>query len=109
MRNSVNPAIWMLGQLFSHRRKKAVVWGWSVSQWTVLTGWSGAAPVEVGVGWALNVQGAAADVVDGLVVEHDRHVCVLQQGVRRQHTVVGLHDSSGHLRRVPLSLKIRMT
>ena len=35
--------------------------------------------VQVGVGGALNVEGAAADVVDGLVVEHDGNVGVLEQ------------------------------
>lgn len=43
------------------------------------------APVEVGVGWALNVQGAAADVIDSLIVKHDGHISVLQQGVSGQH------------------------
>mmetsp|Transcript_20367 Transcript_20367/g.51604 ORF Transcript_20367/g.51604 Transcript_20367/m.51604 type:complete len:489 (-) Transcript_20367:102-1568(-) len=53
--------------------------------------------VQVGVGGALNVQGAAADVVDGLIVEHDGHVGVLQQGVGGQHRVVGLDHGVGHL------------
>jgi hypothetical protein len=35
-------------------------------------------PVEVGVGWALNIEGATADVVDGLVVEKDSHIGVLK-------------------------------
>lgn len=37
--------------------------------------------VQVGVRGAVNVKGAPADVVDRLVVEHDRDVRVLQQGV----------------------------
>eukprot|EP00906_Rhabdomonas_costata_P009525 RCo013467 len=56
-------------------------------------------PVQVGVRRALDVQVAAADVVQGLVVHHKRHVSVLQQTVRRQHAVVGLHHRRGHLRR----------
>ena len=49
--------------------------------------------VEVGVGWSLDVQVAAADVVDGLVVHHEGAVSVLQGGVGGQHRVVGLHHS----------------
>ncbi len=47
----------------------------------------------------LNVQGAAADVIDSLVVKHDGDISVLQQGVGGQHRVVGLHHSVRHLRR----------
>jgi hypothetical protein len=53
--------------------------------------------VEVSVGRALNVEGAAADVVHGLIVEHDRDVGVLEEGVRREDGVVGLDDGGGHL------------
>jgi len=55
--------------------------------------------VEVGVGRPLDVERAAADVVDGLVVEHDRDVGVLEQRVRRQHRVVRLDDGGRDLRR----------
>ena len=55
-------------------------------------------PVEVGVRRALDVERAAADVVDGLVVEHDGDVGVLEERVGREHAVVGLHDGGGHLR-----------
>ena len=53
--------------------------------------------VEVGVGGALDVQVAAADVVDGLVVDHEGAVGVLQGGVGGQDGVVGLHHGRGHL------------
>ena len=56
-------------------------------------------PVQVGVGRALDVEVAAADVVDGLVVDHEGAVRVLQRGVGGQDGVVGLHHSRGHLRR----------
>ncbi len=56
-------------------------------------------PVEVGVGRALNVEGATADVVHGLVVKHDSHIGVLQEGVGGEHRVVGFHNSGGHLGR----------
>merc|ERR1739836_255871 len=54
-------------------------------------------PVEVGVGWPLNVQVPPADVVDRLVVHHERAIAVLQGGVRTQCRVVWLHHSRGHL------------
>eukprot|EP00796_Vickermania_ingenoplastis_P007776 gene7777-biopygen5217 len=56
--------------------------------------------VDVGVGGALNVEAAAGQVVDGLVVQHGGDVGVLQQGVGGEHGVVGLHDGGGHLGRV---------
>jgi hypothetical protein len=54
-------------------------------------------PVQVGVGRALDVQGAAADVVHSLVVQHHSHVGVLQQGMGGQHGVVRLHHGSRDL------------
>merc|ERR1719281_2347587 len=54
--------------------------------------------VEVGVGGALDVEGTAADVVDGFVVEHDGDVSMLEERVGGQHGVVRLNDSGGHLR-----------
>ena len=41
--------------------------------------------VQVGVGGSLDVQVAAADVIERLVVVHDGHVRVLQQGVNAEH------------------------
>jgi len=55
--------------------------------------------VEVGVGRALNVEGATADVVDGLVVEHNSDVGVLEERVGGEHRVVRLDDSGSDLRR----------
>ena len=54
--------------------------------------------VQVGVGRALDVQVAAADVVDGLVVDHEGAVRVLQGGVGRQDRVVRLDHGRGDLR-----------
>merc|ERR1712217_65570 len=66
-------------------------------------------PVEVGVGWPLNVQVATADVVDGLVVNHEGAVRVLQGGVGGQDGVVGLDHSSGNLgSRVDGELKLAL-
>merc|ERR1711924_360408 len=54
--------------------------------------------VEVGVGRTLDVQAATADVVQSLVVKHDSHVGVLEEGVGGEHSVVWLHHGGGHLR-----------
>merc|ERR1712072_1653649 len=53
--------------------------------------------VQVGVGGALNVEVAAADVIDSLVVEHDGDVGVLEERVSGQDRVVGLNDGGGDL------------
>ena len=54
-------------------------------------------PVKVGVGGALDVEGPAADVVDGLVVEHDGDVGMLEEGVGGQDGVVWLNNGGGDL------------
>merc|ERR1719407_413016 len=53
--------------------------------------------VQVGVHWALNVEAAAAHVVDSLVVQTEGHISVLQQGVGGKHVIVRLHDGSSNL------------
>ena len=53
--------------------------------------------VQVGVGGTLDVQVTTADVVDGLVVNHEGTVGVLQGGMGGQDGVVGLHHGRGHL------------
>ena len=65
--------------------------------------------VQVGVGWSLDVQVAAADVVDGLVVDHEGAVGVLQGGVGGEDGVVGLDDGGRDLgRRVDGELELRL-
>jgi hypothetical protein len=54
-------------------------------------------PVQVCVGRTLNVQRAAADVINCLIVQHHSHIGVLQEGVSGQDRVVGLHDRGGDL------------
>ena len=54
--------------------------------------------VQVGVGGPLNVEVPSADVVDGLVVEHDGDISVLEEGVGGENGVVGLDDGGGDLR-----------
>ena len=50
--------------------------------------------VQVGVGWSLDVQVSSADVVDGLVVNHESTVGMFQSGVSGQDRVVRLNNSS---------------
>merc|ERR1712018_635252 len=66
-------------------------------------------PVEVGVGWSLDVQVTTADVIDGLVVDHEGAVGVFQGGVGGQDGVVGLNHGSGNLGcRVDSELKLAL-
>merc|ERR1712025_424839 len=53
--------------------------------------------VKIGVGGPLDVEVSAADIIDGLVVHHERTITVLQGGVGAECGVVGLHHSCGHL------------
>merc|ERR1719362_371683 len=53
--------------------------------------------VQVGVRRALDVEATAAHVVDGLVVQAEGHISVLQQGVGGKDVIVRLDDSSGNL------------
>ena len=55
--------------------------------------------VQVGVGGALDVEVSTADIVTGLVVEHDGDVGVLEEGVSGQDRVVWLNNSGGDLGR----------
>ena len=52
--------------------------------------------IEVGVGRALNVEAIEANVVDGLVVEHDGDVGVLEERVGGEHGVVRLAVPTNH-------------
>ena len=54
-------------------------------------------PVQVCVGWSVDVQVAAANVIDGLIVNHEGTIGVLQSGVSGQDRVVRLNNSSGDL------------
>merc|ERR1719327_1392439 len=53
--------------------------------------------VQVGVRRALDVEATAAYVVDGLIVQAEGHISVLQQGVGGKDVIVWFHDSSGNL------------
>jgi hypothetical protein len=53
--------------------------------------------VQVGVGWALDVQVAAAHIVQGFVIKTEGAISVLQQRVGGQHVVVWLDDGGSDL------------
>ena len=53
--------------------------------------------VQVGVGWSLDVEVSSADIVDGLVVEHDGDIGMLKEGVSGQNGVVWLDNGGGDL------------
>ena len=48
--------------------------------------------VQVGVSWGLDAKALLGEVVDGLVVDEEGTVAVLQGCVRVQHCVVGFHN-----------------
>jgi len=55
--------------------------------------------VQVGISGSLNIQISSADIVDGLVVEHNGNIGVFQQRVGGQDGVVWLNDGGGDLGR----------
>ena len=52
--------------------------------------------VEVGEAWGSDVETLLANVVNSLVVDHERAVGMLQGGVSRQNRVVRFNDGVGH-------------
>jgi len=55
--------------------------------------------VKVGVGRSLDIEVSSADIVSGLVIEHNGNIGVLKEGVSGEHGVVRLDDSGGDLGR----------
>merc|ERR1712071_399191 len=53
--------------------------------------------IQVGVGWSLDVQVTATDIVDSLVVNHEGAVGVLKGSMGGQDGVVGFNNSSRDL------------
>jgi hypothetical protein len=65
--------------------------------------------VQVLVVGTLNAEVAAADVIDGLVVNHEGAVGVLEGGVGGEDRVVGLDNGGGDLgRRVDTELELAL-
>jgi len=54
--------------------------------------------VQVGVGGSLDIEVSSADIVDGLVVDHDGDIGVLKEGVGGEHGVVWLNNGGRDLR-----------
>jgi len=55
--------------------------------------------VQVGISGSLNIQISSADIVDGLVVEHNGNIGVFQQWMSGQDGVVWLNYGGGDLGR----------
>jgi hypothetical protein len=55
--------------------------------------------VQVGVGWSFDIEVSSADIVDGFVIQHERDIFVLKEGVGGKNGVVWLDNSVGDLRR----------
>ena len=53
--------------------------------------------VQVGVGWSLDIEVSSADIVNGLIVDHDGDISVLEEGVSGEDGVVWLNNSGGDL------------
>jgi hypothetical protein len=53
--------------------------------------------VEVRVGWPLYIQITSANVIDGLVIDHERAVRVLEGRVSRKDGVIRFNYCRGHL------------
>jgi hypothetical protein len=54
---------------------------------------------EVGLGWSFDIEVSSADIVDGFVIQHERDIFVLKEGVGGKNGVVWLDNSVGDLRR----------
>ena len=48
--------------------------------------------VQVGVGWSLDIEVSSADIIDGLIVEHDSDISVLKERVSGEDGVVWLNN-----------------
>ena len=55
--------------------------------------------VQIGVGGSFNIQLSSADIINGLIVQHDSNISVFQKGVSGQNGVVRFNNGSGNLRR----------
>ncbi len=54
--------------------------------------------VKVGVSGSLDIKVATADIIDCLIVKHNSHISMFEEGVRREDRVVGLNNCSRDLR-----------
>ena len=49
--------------------------------------------IQIGISWPFNIQITTADIVNGLVVNHESTIGMIQSGVGGQDRVVGLNNS----------------
>jgi len=56
-------------------------------------------PIEVLVGWTLNIKGSTAYIVKSFVIKVESEVRVLEKTVSGEYSIVRLDNSSGYLRR----------
>ena len=54
-------------------------------------------PVEIRVRRPLDVAVLAADIIDGLIVEHECTAGVVEGGMSGENRIVGFHDGRGDL------------
>ena len=73
---------------------------------TLLLSYLAYQPVQVGIAGPLDVEVPPADVIDGLVVNHEGTVGVLEGRVSRQDCVVRFHHCSCNLTSVSSSINI---
>jgi hypothetical protein len=50
------------------------------------------------MGWSFDIQVSSADIINGLIVQHDGNVSMFQKGVSGQDRIVRLNNSSRDLR-----------
>jgi len=53
--------------------------------------------IQVGVGGSLDIEVSSADIIDGLVINHNGDISVLKEGVGGEHGVVWLNNCGGDL------------
>jgi hypothetical protein len=53
--------------------------------------------VQVGVGWSLDIEISSADIINGFVINHNRDISVLKEGMSGEDGVVWLNNSGGDL------------
>jgi len=53
--------------------------------------------VKIGVGWSFNIKGSSAHIIEGLVIQTESTVSVLEKGMGRKYVVVWLDDGSRDL------------
>ena len=87
----MNPGVWhQIGlELVEVNIKGTIKTERSGNGWNNLTNQT----IQIGISWPLNIQITTANIVDGLVVNHESTIGMIQSGVGGQDRVVGLNNS----------------